>query len=240
MARDYVSIYEALTQSPGHRLEALSCMKPVRRRPGCLLHRRRHASQDPETRALKHGETFAVFDAFGDITAGRRAAGALSRRHAPPLALPAAAGRHRPFLLSSSLGASSHVLTVDLTNPDIRVDDHVAWPRGLLHLRRTTFLWDATCFMHADGHEPRAGADRVPGSSSRSTPTSATSSKCAARIRPHRGQRAAGARQTPDGIVFGYQGLDGVTRHTTHADRSAARPSETTARCRLDVAVAAW
>ena len=78
--------------------------------------------RDAETRVIKQGDTFAVFDPFGDIAAG----GQQGLYHEGTRYLSGCELRlagHRPFLLGSTPGASSHVLTVDLTNPDIRDDD---------------------------------------------------------------------------------------------------------------------
>ena len=70
---------------------------------------------DPETRALKDGETFAVFDVFGDIGASGAGQGLYhdGTRHLSLCQLRLTG--HRPFLLGSSTGSGGHVLTVHLT-----------------------------------------------------------------------------------------------------------------------------
>jgi glycogen debranching enzyme len=169
--------------------------------------------QDPDTRVLKHGETFAVFDAFGDISAraGQQGLFHAGTRHLSHCRLRVAG--HRPFLLNSSPAGSGHVLTIDLTNPDVHDDGQLVWPRGLLHLRRTTFLWNSTwftrvtCTNHAQAPmafpiEMAVDADFLDLFEVRGA------------RRLHRGQRLP-AQITGDGIVLGYEGLDHVVRRTT-------------------------
>ena len=74
--------------------------------------------QGPETHVLKHGETFGVFDGFGDITVAGGGQGLYHNgtRYLSGLRLHMAG--LRPFLLGASPGIAGHLLTVDLTNPD--------------------------------------------------------------------------------------------------------------------------
>ena len=190
--------------------------------------------QDPETRVVKQGETFAVFDAFGDITSSGGQQGLYhdGTRHLSGCQLRLAG--HRPFLLGSSPGASSHVLTVDLTNPDIRIDEQVVWPKGTLHVRRTTFLWDATCFLLVTltnhGLSPMAfpvelsfGGDFHDLFEVRGT------------HRASRGRQLP-TRATEDGIVLAYQGLDMLTRQTVVQVEPVPRVDQDR-RCSMDVTV---
>ena len=168
--------------------------------------------QDPQARSLKHGETFGVFDAFGDIgtTGPEQGIYHNGTRHLSRWRLKLAG--HRPFLLSSSMSSSSHVLTVDMTNPDIRIGEPVVWPRGGLHLRRTTFLWEAGCYAlvtltnytDADVSLPvelAFDADFSDLFEVRGTE------------RAERG-RLLPVRAIEDGLVFGYEGLDLLVRQT--------------------------
>ncbi len=168
--------------------------------------------RDAETRVIKQGDTFAVFDPSGDIATGR-AAGAVSRRHALPVRVPLRLAGQRPLLLGSTPGASSHVLTVDLTNPDIRDDDtRSSGRKGTLHIRRTTFLWDATCFVRValtnHGLTPMA------------LPIELSFDADFRDLFEVRGtRRAARGQMLPprpdhDGLLFSYQGLDRHVRQT--------------------------
>ncbi|MGD9729755.1 MAG: glycogen debranching N-terminal domain-containing protein, partial [Nitrospiraceae bacterium] len=97
---------------------------------------------DNRTRVLKHGETFGVFDRYGDIQpVGRGTHGLyhegtrfLSRQE---LFL----NNDRPMLLSSTIKEDNALLAVDLTNPDIYSEGRIAIPRGSVHVFRSRFLW---------------------------------------------------------------------------------------------------
>jgi len=55
-------------------------------------------------------------------------------------------GDERPSLLSSTVKSKNEVLTIDLTNPDIRTEDGADIPRGTVHIFRSKFLWKGTCY----------------------------------------------------------------------------------------------
>jgi glycogen debranching enzyme len=99
------------------------------------------------TRVLKDGETFAVFNAFGDVSSngpGEHGIYHLGIRHLSKRELSVA--RQWPLLLSSTVREDNDVLSIDLTNPDITLDHEPTLPRDLLHLFRTIFLWDGVCY----------------------------------------------------------------------------------------------
>src|SRR4030095_15128146 len=99
------------------------------------------------TRVLKHGETFGVFNEFGDIdTDARREEGLYhaGTRHLSRLCLTLAS--HRPLLLSSNVRRDNVLMAVDLTNPDLYVAGNLVLPRGTLHINRTKLLWDDACY----------------------------------------------------------------------------------------------
>lgn len=101
---------------------------------------------DNRTRVLKQGETFAVFDRYGDIQSVPRTEQGLydgGTRFLSRLEL--SIGNDRPVLLSSTLRADHALFAVDLTNPDVCRHGTVVVPRGTLYLLRTTFLWQGAC-----------------------------------------------------------------------------------------------
>jgi hypothetical protein len=65
------------------------------------------------------------------------------------------------MLLSSSLQDASALLTVDLTNPDIAFDEDRLWPKGLLHVLRTKFLWQGACYERLADLELRPASRRA-------------------------------------------------------------------------------
>ncbi len=104
------------------------------------------AQADDRTRVLKHGDTFAVFDRYGDIQPfglGEQGIYHEGTRYVSQLSLKL--GAKRPLLLSSNLRHDNVVMGVDLTNPDVNVDGNVVLPRGTLHLYRSKFLWKGVC-----------------------------------------------------------------------------------------------
>ena len=102
---------------------------------------------DDRTRVLKSGDTFAVFDRFGDIeTLGPPELGIYHRdtRFLSRLALRLEG--QRPLLLSSTIKEDNAPLAVDLTNTDLHHAGEVVTPRGTIHIFRSKVLWEATCY----------------------------------------------------------------------------------------------
>ncbi|MFQ5903527.1 MAG: glycogen debranching N-terminal domain-containing protein, partial [Candidatus Binatia bacterium] len=105
------------------------------------------AMADDRTRVLKHGETFAVFDRYGDIQPlgmGEQGIYREGTRFLSRLLL--SLSNTRPLLLSSTVKEDNAVLAVDLTNPDIYVDGRVMIPHGTIHISRMKFLWQEACY----------------------------------------------------------------------------------------------
>ncbi len=104
--------------------------------------------QERRPRTLKHGDTFGLFDPNGDIIHGPGSPEGLfhrDTRHLSHLFLTVAG--LRPLLLSSTLRDDNATLTCDLTNPDFRdAVGKVILEHDQIHLRRSRFLWNATCF----------------------------------------------------------------------------------------------
>src|SRR5215813_10150348 len=81
---------------------------------------------DERTQVLKHGETFAVFDHYGDIKPGGLGEEGLyheGTRYLCCLLLQMEGGR--PFFLSSTVRDENDQLAVALTNPDLLRDGQV-------------------------------------------------------------------------------------------------------------------
>ena len=95
-----------------------------------------------EVLVLKQGETFGVFDQYGDIDASDRPEEGIYHRGTRFLScLKLALLDNRPLLLSSTVRRDNVLLAVDLTNPDIFSDGTLLLPRGTLHVYRSQFLW---------------------------------------------------------------------------------------------------
>src|SRR5262249_14228335 len=102
---------------------------------------------DDRARVLKHDDTFAVFDHYGDVRPGGLGAQGLYHEGTRYLScLLLELDRRRPFFLGSTIREENDQLAVALTNPDLVRDGEVAVPLGTLHLRLKTFLWRAACY----------------------------------------------------------------------------------------------
>ncbi len=101
---------------------------------------------DRVLRNLKHGDAFAVMDAHGDIgTVGETAEGLFYRDTRFLSLLELRVEGKRPLLLSSAVHEDKAALSVELTNPDLRIGD-VRLPRDTIFIHRTKLLWRAVCY----------------------------------------------------------------------------------------------
>lgn len=90
----------------------------------------------PQT--LKHGDTFGVFDHYGNVVAGDGSPEGIyhkDTRHLSHLLL--LVNGRRPLLLSSTLQDNKALLTVDLTNPDFIVGGRINPPCDMIHIVRS-------------------------------------------------------------------------------------------------------
>jgi glycogen debranching enzyme len=168
---------------------------------------------DEFTRVLKHGDTFAVFDHYGDVKATDLGEEGLYHNGTRFLScLLLLLGKNRPLFLSSTVKEENDLLTVDLTNPDLLEEDRVAVPHGTLHIFRSKFLWRAACYEHL----------RL-----RNFGTSAVEVRFSLHFRAdfadifevrgtHRGRhgRHLGATVAKSEVLLAYEGLDDVRRRT--------------------------
>ena len=100
-------------------------------------------------RTLKQGDTFALFDERGDISsANGRQQGIFHRDTRYLSQLELFLDDHRPLLLSGEVRDDNSALVVDLVNPDIYKEKHLVLSREMLHVRRSIFLWEGTCYQH--------------------------------------------------------------------------------------------
>jgi glycogen debranching enzyme len=100
-----------------------------------LLQERRHV--------LKDGDSFAVFDMQGDVApfgAGEQGYFHAGTRHLSRLRQ--TINGQRPLLLSSRVREENDLFGADLTNPDQVREGVVFFPRDVLHIYRSRFLWD--------------------------------------------------------------------------------------------------
>jgi len=169
---------------------------------------------DQRIRVLKHDDTLAVFDAFGDMRPVSQSAQGIydgATRHLSSLGLKICGTK--PMLLSSNVKYNNSRLTVDLTNRDILDDDGHGVTRGTVHIQRSKVLWQNACYEQVRLMNFGVGPLKL-----------SLSSKFGAdfkdmfEIRGVRRERH-GEISLPDvsdrSISYSYAGLDGVIR-TTH------------------------
>jgi glycogen debranching enzyme len=162
---------------------------------------------------LKHGDTFAVFDHFGDVKPtglGEEGLYHEGTRYLSCLLLGLEHGR--PMFLSSTVRQDNDLLTVDLTNPDISRGGRVAVPRGTLHLSRTKFLWAGACHERLSLRN-YGTAPVVVSLALHFEADFADIFEVRGTRRARRGEYLP-EEPRPDGVTLAYRGLDGVTRRT--------------------------
>ena len=171
------------------------------------------AFREPRTRILKHGDTFAVLDHFGDITGGSGSPDGLyhdDTRYLSQLEL--CLNGDRPLLLSANPGDDNALLTVDLANPDMPEADGRTLRRELIYINRRQFVWqdayNELVLVRNFDVEPHVvtltlqfAADFVDVFEVRG------------QHRAKRGRRSA-ERVSADAVAIRYRGLDGVERDT--------------------------
>lgn len=100
-------------------------------------------------RTLKQGDTFALFDERGDIsTASGQQEGLFHQDTRYLSRLELFLDDHRPLLLSGDVRDDNSALVIDLVNPDIYQARHLVLSREMLHVRRSIFVWEGTCYQH--------------------------------------------------------------------------------------------
>ena len=174
---------------------------------------------------LKHGDCFAVLDAYGNAQAVGPAAEGLffeDTRYLSQLAL--TIDGMRPLLLSSRVSEDNAILEADLTNPDLIENGELRSPCDTVHILSTTVLGEDALFTRLELRNfalaPAGfrlalhfGADFADIFELRGT------------VRRRRG-RLLRSEQTSGGIVLAYLGRDRLVRRT----RLVAEPAPTLAR----------
>jgi glycogen debranching enzyme len=109
------------------------------------------AATGPETRVrrtLKHGDTFLVIDAHGDVGAAAGTSDGLFHRDTRFLSrLELRVNGLQPLLLGSNVREDNAIFSVDLTNPDMFSGERVVLEKDTLHINRSVFVWRDTLFQ---------------------------------------------------------------------------------------------
>jgi glycogen debranching enzyme len=193
-------------------------------------------SGDP-ARVLKHGESFALFDRFGDMPRAGTGEHGLFHQGTRYLArYELRLNGQRPMLLNSNVRRDNSTLAVDATNPDYHEHGEIIALKGTVHLSRSWVLWQGACHERVEianfGQSAISlrlafdfGSDFVDIFEVRGFE------------RVHRGRRLP-TEVLDDRVMLGYEGLDGVARRTEIA-WSAAPARLAADRAEFDVAIEA-
>lgn len=164
-------------------------------------------------RTLKHGDCFAVLDSHADIGAtlgGPDGIFFCDTRYLSHLKM--LLNGKQPLLLGSNVRDDNSILTVDLTNPDIYLNQKLILPKDILHVVRTLFLWRGTAYqrLRMQNHGDRPFDVRL---SLAFASDFADLFEVRGLRREHRGTASA-EMLGETGVALNYRGLDGNRRRT--------------------------
>lgn len=192
---------------------------------------------DDRTRILKHGDTFAVFDRYGDIKTivGHGEQGIFHRdtRYLSRLELLLNTGQ-RPLLLNSTILEDNSLFTVDLTNPDLYANDQLLAPEGTMHIFRSKLLWQGSCREHLRVVNYGSTAITIPFAYTFDADYSDIFEVRGVK-RPTRGERLPSV-VTNQTVVLGYTGLDGKNR-LTHVEFGGAEGELSDSEIRFEISL---
>lgn len=171
--------------------------------------------QDGQSRTLKHDDTFAVFNHSGDALSGLGSPEGVYHRDTRYLShLHLAIEGADLKLLSSTVSDDNSTLTCDLTNPDLfDRNGRLALAQGLLHIRRSRLLWQASLFERLAvtnfGDKPQRVRFEIAMGADFADLFEVRGAKRERRGRNHPPKIAV------DRVTLGYTGLDELLRETT-------------------------
>jgi glycogen debranching enzyme len=165
-------------------------------------------------RVLKHNETFAVFDRYGEIYSAFEGEEGLYYKGTRHLSYSEFTfGEARPLLLNSTITSDNLVLTVDLTNPDFQDDTyHVHLTRGIVHACKNIFVFNNSCYEKITLKKFTAEPVTIP-VSLRFSSDFKDIFEVRGHTREHRGQLIEALWQSSE-VVLRYLGVDKVERRT--------------------------
>jgi len=163
-------------------------------------------------RTLKHGDTFGVFDHYGNILSADGSPEGLFHRDTRYLSdLRLLINGRRPLLLSSTIQDNNAVLTADLTNPDFFDGDRLTLPKDTIHIVRSKFLWNAGCYERFGIHNFASATQPL-----KLAILFAADFIDIFEVRGHRREERGSTEVDvgEDWVTFAYLGLDSVVRRT--------------------------
>ncbi len=163
--------------------------------------------------ALKQGDTFAVFNPYGDILSWKKSPEGLfhnETRHLSRLDL--TLNGHTPLLLSSDIQDDNAVLTVDMTNPDLHDGARLTLAKDMVHVLRSKYLWQGTCYERISIRNFSEKTERISLGLAFDADF-ADLFEVRGHTRARRGSQRA-KRRADNTVALLYRGLDGLARET--------------------------
>lgn len=170
--------------------------------------------QERRPRTLKHGDTFGVFDHYGDIVPGEGSPEGLYHEDTRFLSgLQLLINDRRPLLLSSTVQDNNALLTADLTNPDFFDETgRLQLPRDTIHVVRAKYIWQKRAYERLAIRNFDASSQAI-----RLTLLFQTDFADLFEVRGHRRPArgtVSAAVLGPQTLAFTYHGIAGDTRRT--------------------------
>ena len=171
---------------------------------------------DDRVRVLNHGNTFGVFDRWGDIQQiGTRVQGLYHEGTRFVSDFEFRINGERPLLLSSTISENNEILTVDLTNPEMITREGVVIPQSKIHIFRTKYLRQGQCYESIK----LANYDTSPYAFDVVFSFSADYKdifEIRGTRRKGRGENLPAEKEETNGLRHRYVGLDKIERQTYH------------------------
>jgi glycogen debranching enzyme len=102
---------------------------------------------DARLRILKYGSTIAALNRFGDIEGPSFGQTGIFHREARHLSrCVLLINGAQPLLLNSTIHNDNSYLSIDMTNPDLVLKSGASFPRETVHIYRSKFVLDDTCY----------------------------------------------------------------------------------------------
>lgn len=171
---------------------------------------------DDRVRVLNHGDTFGVFDRWGDVQQlGTRVQGVYHEGTRFVSDFEFRLAGERPLLLSSTISENNEILTVDLTNPELRLPDGLHIPQSKIHVFRTKYLREGNCYesIKLANHDTNQYEFEISFSFAADYKDIF---EVRGKRRPERGELLPAEIEENSILKHAYMGLDKVKRQTVH------------------------
>jgi glycogen debranching enzyme len=170
--------------------------------------------QERRPRTLKHGDTFGLFDHYGNIVPGEGSPEGLYHKDTRYISsLQLLINDRRPLLLSSIVQDNNALLTADLTNPDFFDEaGRLDLAKDTIHIVRAKFIWAGCAYerLAVRNFDTRAHDIRL-------TLLFQVDFADLFEVRGHKRRvrgRISAALHAADTVVFTYHGLAGNVSHS--------------------------